>query len=275
MDIEKEVQPILLENLEIRLPGFAVQRLGLNQHMPRVEKFGVHSHAHWQALLYLRGQGSQHFSQRKIPVQRGSLLVIPPGERHRFVKEKHLRPVCLVLDFESEDLPDWQLSSTMAASDLKQIERLLGSVHELHRKPVEPSLRLASYLLKTLAIIQDTARPDLREMSGPITGKMERLLQSPATDPGSLTPSGAAKHFGISLDHLNRMLHSEGSPPVGKFIAAARLKICSRLLKESNKPVGEIGFLVGYPDQNYFARWFRRQTGQTPTQWRNSQKVTV
>ena len=32
--------------------------------------------------------------------------------------------------------------------------------------------------------------------------------------------------------------------------------------------IGDIATLVGMDDQNYFTRWFRKQTGQTPSRWR-------
>ncbi len=270
---EKEFQSVLLEDLEIRLPGIAVQRFGLNQHMPRVEKLSVHSHPHWQALLYLRGQGTQCLDENKIPIQRGSLLIIPPGERHRFVKSQYLRPVCLVIDFESDDPLDWKLYSTMADHNLKRIERLLVEINDLHRRPVNPSIPLAAFILDVLGIIQKTVRSDSREVHGPATRKVASILQTSTAEITTLTPAKLAAQFGVSLDHLNRMLHSESSPSVGKILAEARLRHCCFLLKESSKSVGEVSLLTGYTDQNYFARWFRKQTGQTPLQWRNAQNA--
>jgi AraC-like DNA-binding protein len=32
--------------------------------------------------------------------------------------------------------------------------------------------------------------------------------------------------------------------------------------------VAEAALQSGFEDPNYFARWFRRQTGQTPQAWR-------
>ncbi len=271
---KKELQSILLEDLEIRLPRFLVRRLGLNQHMPRVEKLSAHSHSHCQALLYLRGQGTQHLGGKKIPVGRGSLLIVPPSERHRFVKSQILRPVCLVIDFEIDDCSVWQLSTVVPEHDLKQIERLLIRINEFHRKPVTPSIPLAAFILNILSIIQKSACSDSRETSGPVTQKMERYLQKEASEMASLSPAKIAERFKVSLDHLNRMLHSESSPSVGKMLSAARLRHCCHLLKESPKSVGEVSLLTGDTDQNYFARWFRKQTGQTPLQWRNAQHTS-
>jgi AraC family transcriptional activator of pobA len=32
--------------------------------------------------------------------------------------------------------------------------------------------------------------------------------------------------------------------------------------------VGDVAEAVGMLDQNYFARWFRQQTGRVPSAWR-------
>ena len=42
----------------------------------------------------------------------------------------------------------------------------------------------------------------------------------------------------------------------------------TRLLRGSDRSIGDIATLVGMDDQNYFTRWFRKQTGQTPSRWR-------
>ena len=37
---------------------------------------------------------------------------------------------------------------------------------------------------------------------------------------------------------------------------------------EFSAKISEIGWMCGFQDPNYFARWFRKKTGQTPSQWR-------
>src|SRR6056297_3103722 len=104
--MKEEFRPILLEDFPIEWPEFSIRRVALNQHMPRVEKFSEHRHEVNQALLYLRGYGTQHIGEEVLPVERGSLIVIPAGERHRFEKSGHRRPVCLAIDFESAGIAD-------------------------------------------------------------------------------------------------------------------------------------------------------------------------
>jgi len=45
-----------------------------------------------------------------------------------------------------------------------------------------------------------------------------------------------------------------------------RLDVAERMLLQGIS-VGETGAACGMPDQNYFARWFRRANGLAPTRW--------
>jgi AraC family L-rhamnose operon transcriptional activator RhaR len=103
-------------------------------------------------------------------------------------------------------------------------------------------------------------------MEGPVAS----VVRSLATRQGlaELTPGGVASVLGRTLDHLNRQLRAEAGTTTGGLLNRLRLDEASRRLRESEQSIGEIAAAIGMDDQNYFARWFRRQTGQTPTRWR-------
>jgi AraC-like DNA-binding protein len=87
-----------------------------------------------------------------------------------------------------------------------------------------------------------------------------------------LRPGAVADEIGFSLDHLNRLLRAECNRTVGTEISTARLERASKLLRTTEKSIGEIASDVGIDDQNYFGRWFRKATGQTPTHWREAMR---
>ena len=73
----------------------------------------------------------------------------------------------------------------------------------------------------------------------------------------------------MNQDHLNRVLKRESGMTAGQMLAGARLGEAKELLKREMM-VGDVAERVGMLDQNYFARWFKGQTGVTPTAWRRS-----
>ena len=56
---------------------------------------------------------------------------------------------------------------------------------------------------------------------------------------------------------------------LGQLRARVRLRKAAALL-EQRKSVQETGEAVGILDANYFARWFRQQTGVSPSSWRRN-----
>jgi AraC-like DNA-binding protein len=266
----REFQPILLENLKIRWPGFTIRRVALNQHMPRVERLGEHVHRFAQMLLYLRGEGQQHLGDRTLPVGRGTVLVIPPGQAHRFEKTRAVRPICLAIDFETTGPPGWRESAILPPGELARIEQQLVLLHETRRRPDPLSIQSAALVVPLLASLAGAVSGSNPRSGGPVTSQ----VKSVATRHGfsGLSPGLVAASLKRSLDHLNRRLRAESGVTVGGLLDELRLAEATRLLRGSDAEIGTVAAAVGMDDQNYFARWFRRLTGQTPSRWRSAMR---
>jgi len=267
----KEFQPILLENLQIRWSGFRIRRIALNQHMPRVERLSEHVHRYCQALLYLRGSGTQHLGDIAVPVERGSILVIPPGRAHRFEKTRAVRPICLAIDFETVEPVTWREESVLSARDLALVERLLVDLHERHLKPDDFSIQSAALILQILALVQSAVEDsEPRPGRGPVFISVEKAIVRHGF--AGISPGLVAAQLGRTLDHVNRQLQEECGMTVGAILNRARLEQSGRLLRTTALSISEVASSIGMDDQNYFARWFRHQTGQTPTRWREAMR---
>ncbi|MDF2378132.1 MAG: AraC family transcriptional regulator [Verrucomicrobiales bacterium] len=262
-----ELQSILLEQVEISSPDFTLRRVALNQHMPRVEKLSEHVHDYHQWLVYLRGHGRQYLEEETVTVGRGTVLAIQEGWRHRFVNDSRVRPVCLVIDFESTGPVLSRGVSMLSAEELLEIEKLLVSLNEEERKKAPGPIMTASLLFQIMALIECAlSKGGSSSTKGPVTAKVTQSIKRIGVVDSS--PHEIAGVLGCSLDHLNRSLKNECGRTVGDLLNEARLEACSGLLKTTTLSIGEIGTRIGIDDQNYFARWFRKQTGHTPSQWR-------
>ncbi len=81
----------------------------------------------------------------------------------------------------------------------------------------------------------------------------ERLTLEDFSDLAQLSPSHLCQAFRRSI----------GMPPI-RYLNELRLSHACRLLRNSDLNVGEIGRAVGFPDNNYFARFFKRKKGLSP-----------
>jgi AraC-like DNA-binding protein len=74
-----------------------------------------------------------------------------------------------------------------------------------------------------------------------------------------------ASRLGVTPNHLNDVVHEQTGHSAGELIRRRRLLDAKRMLSHSQLSVSEIGYSLGFEDPSYFARFFRRYEGITPT----------
>jgi len=77
-----------------------------------------------------------------------------------------------------------------------------------------------------------------------------------------------AESLNMSVSQLNRKLNALVGQPAGNFIRSLRLQRSAELLNQTGKTVAEICYEVGFNDQAYFSRAFRKQFGKSPSEFR-------
>lgn len=84
------------------------------------------------------------------------------------------------------------------------------------------------------------------------------------------TLASYAQSAGISENYLSRQIKQYTGRSVGDWINAVRIVKAKRLLAETSAPIIDVATAVGLDDQSYFARFFKRETGQTPSEFRKA-----
>jgi AraC-like DNA-binding protein len=85
---------------------------------------------------------------------------------------------------------------------------------------------------------------------------------------GVVTSNRIAKRMSLSKRTLERRLSEQGST-FTEIVRHCRLRMADHYLRNTQLPITEIGFLVGYREINSFYRAFKAWHGQTPQQVRN------
>jgi signal transduction histidine kinase/DNA-binding response OmpR family regulator len=73
--------------------------------------------------------------------------------------------------------------------------------------------------------------------------------------------------IGMSRQHLNRKLHSLTDHSARDFIRSMRLRRAAQLLQKRNDMITQIAYQVGFNNLSYFTKCFRKQFGQSPSQY--------
>ncbi|MFZ1519400.1 MAG: response regulator [Ignavibacteriaceae bacterium] len=80
-----------------------------------------------------------------------------------------------------------------------------------------------------------------------------------------------ADSMNMSVSQLNRKLNALVDQPAGQLIRSLRLQRASDLLKQNYGTVAEICYKVGFNDQAYFSRAFKKQFGVSPSEFKKSE----
>lgn len=69
--------------------------------------------------------------------------------------------------------------------------------------------------------------------------------------------------------HLSRKFKDETKMTLTAYQQMVRINQAKHLLKTENLSVEEVAWTIGYEDPSYFARVFKKETGRTPSQYRD------
>jgi AraC-like DNA-binding protein len=84
-----------------------------------------------------------------------------------------------------------------------------------------------------------------------------------------------ASQLFMSVRNLNLITQHILQLSVSRIIETRKLIEAKNLLISTDKPVSEIGFELGYEEKAYFTRVFKKNSGQTPTEFREEMRKLV
>jgi AraC-like DNA-binding protein len=157
-------------------------------------------------------------------------------------------------------------------ADLEVHRRVLGTAIEFSQECNAIVCRSADLTMPIPA-----ADPTLnREVKRLLDAQLANLRDAPAQQARQivrmLLPSGlcsvdrVAQHLGMHRRTLNRYLATEGES-VTSIINAVRAELAGEYLANSKRRKYEVAELLGFASAADFSRWFRRQFGETPSDW--------
>lgn len=122
-----------------------------------------------------------------------------------------------------------------------------------------------SFLQSAIDLILGQLRP-----GGKVAAVSERFLQLVfERDKVPLSVAEYAEILGVTPNYLNKTVKNRTRRTAIDWIEIARLNIAKKLLKDPTISIADISARTGLPDQSYFSRFFKKKTGQTPSEFRN------
>ncbi|WP_173917565.1 response regulator [Halobacillus sp. Marseille-Q1614] len=78
--------------------------------------------------------------------------------------------------------------------------------------------------------------------------------------------------FFFSREHISRKFKKETGLPLSKYITKLRINQAKIWLKETDETIYSISLMLGYQDEKYFSKLFKKVVRLTPFEYRNKQQ---
>lgn len=84
-----------------------------------------------------------------------------------------------------------------------------------------------------------------------------------------------SSHIHLSPNYLGKLFYNETGMYLTNYIMAEKLSVACRLLRESDVSVAEVSQRVGFTDQQYFSKLFKKKMGMAPKEYMRAETGTL
>jgi AraC-like DNA-binding protein len=271
-----------------RIPGFNVQPLEERFTLGPKDIRQAHRHDYHHVVLVTSGEGRLSMDFDHYPIQAPMLLHFGPGVVHGW--EPRRRPSGFVVHFDRTffaagardpaEVTEMPLFCALSGARVLSItpeqretfEALARAMlREYRQRSLEHVAALRSYLRLWLIEAHRIARAQRPERWNDRGANLtNRFLQLVSENFQTVSGVSAyAQRLRVTPSHLNETVRRTLGRTAGELIRQRVVLEAKRLLRYSERSVAEVAYHLNFEDPSYFARFFRKQTGQSPASFRN------
>lgn len=247
-----------------------------------------HRHDYHELVWISQGSGHHLIDDRLVPIVPGTLTVIGRGQVHVFERARGVDGAAIRFGDEilhdghlARGDPSWLLagcgrwSVTVPADHRDGLESTIAMLAaETTGPPDEHSADLQLHLLSLILVwierwydAQRTERPEVDDAGVQIFRRFARVLER------DFAAHHDAAHYADELATPAAALSQTLNRVVGrstKELITDRVMLeAARLLRFTDRTMGEIAYATGFSDPLYFSRAFKRHHGHAPSAYRD------
>ncbi|WP_256107497.1 AraC family transcriptional regulator [Streptomyces sp. ODS05-4] len=284
-----------VHRLEVPRPNVLPFKIGAFQaYGPEAYADFPHRHTFYEIVHVTAGSGTHVVERERHPLAPPHLGVVAPGQVHHWEGVSGLEGTVILFTehFLLDHLADRELLRRLAERPWLRLEgaaqewaaALVGELQEEFRRGAEGFATVLRALLHILVVrAARSAGPPAREEGPPareaapgarpagVAAEFVRLLAG--GDPARWSVRACADALGVSAGYLAEAVKAATGRTPGQLIREARVGEAKRLLACTDLTVRQVAARTGVGDPAYFCRFFRRETGISPGEFRRGVPV--
>ena len=250
-----------------------------------------HRHDFFEVLYLMKGSGFHVIDGNKYEIKPPCVFFMSPGQAHKLEFSNDIEGFIFIFtsDFylinrsNQNTLIEFPFFFTLQqdnpplilkdSNDVAFLEKLfVQGISELETRGAAHAIEMLRSILD-LILTTCAARYQTIETSGN-KGKGHILVKRfyslvEEKHQQNLSLNQYAEMLSVSPNHLTQMLKKLTGKTSTQIIKAKQILEIKRLLVHTNLTVSEIASHLNFYDQSYFSKFFKRETGKLPLQYRN------
>jgi AraC family transcriptional activator of pobA len=246
-----------------------------------------HRHDSYLMVFFTNGSGIHEVDFDRFEIKKGSLFVLQPGQMHHWSLSEDIEGYVIIFSQELYNLyfgqkkindynfynsilnqPEVLFEGEESSKILPYFNLLIQENNQNHRLQLDKMLNLLDCVhIEIARKYGETYSRQAHSYNVKISA-FEVLLEKYFKT--QKLPSFYADQLYITLKHLNRICNEILQKTATEVIMDRVILEIKRMLIDKQLAVNEVAYAVGYEDYSYFSRLFKKQTGISPTEFRNN-----
>ncbi len=248
-----------------------------------------HRHDFFEVLYLAKGSGFHVIDGNKYEIQPPCVFFMSPGQAHKIEFSQDIEgfififtPEFYLLDYNNQNrLIEFPFFFTIRQDNpplVLQNKADVGFLEELFKRGIDELKKeekasiafirsLLNLILTFCAAHYKTDENVLDGKSHMLVKRFYQLVEENYTR--NLSVAQYADLMAMTPNHLTQTVSRLTGKTSSQVIKAKQILEIKRLLVHSSLSVTDIATSLNFPDQSYFAKFFKRETGLSPMQYRD------
>jgi AraC-like DNA-binding protein len=244
-----------------------------------------HKHDFYLILFVGKGSGTHTIDFVQYPIKPNTIFLMTPGQVHSWSMSVNTQGWIIFftrefyeLHLSQNSLLEFPFYHSLVSLPLIQpaktdaIRFAMSQMYDQYKSTITPNTRILRAYLEILLL--ETARyydDTRRTMAHSVTFKIRKLEQLIDENFRALKqPADYGELMNLAPAYLNSICKEALGKTLSDLIQTRLVLEAKRMFAYSDMNVNEVAEAINFKDASYFVRWFRKQTGVTPEEFRKT-----